>query len=493
MEITVQKAKNEELTATVDGHFIHSNYAPSKEAQRFVENLKLPFTPSRIIILEPGLSYAADFLRQKFPGSKIGGIRYTSKFSDFDRKLDFVLNYYSQNSFKTYLGNTLNEEELLTSFFVSWPASAQIFSDIEKEIWKDIKETMDRAKTLLITRQYFEKKWFLNSCRFIGSVQKTVSLNKKIDKDCIIISSGPSLRPFISLIKNKRNNFFIICLSSAISVCQKEGIIPDLFMTTDGGYWAGQHLKHILKEKDIPLALPAEAYCPKEILSSQIILPLIYNDGFSKELTKASKVECLNAVRNGTVSGTALLFAAKYCTKNIFMSGLDLAPQKGFQHTQPNELENNSAPNDNRLQTKEKRLSASGFSNVSLDIYRQWFCSTKLDLQKRKVYRLIEKAQSKNKLGWIDDISTEEFSNLINKKNDSETTEYFSISKTQPEIKNAASLFSNYDPEILKKQLFPLDYVSLSHNPENSEIINKIEKEWQKLRLKAEGILYGNI
>ena len=136
MEITVQKAKNEELTATVDGHFIHSNYAPSKEAQRFVDNLKLPFSPSSIIILEPALCYAADFIRQKFPNIKVGGIRYTPEFSDFNNKLDFVLNYYSQNDFKTYLENTLSEEKLLTSFFISWPASAQIFSDIEKNIWK---------------------------------------------------------------------------------------------------------------------------------------------------------------------------------------------------------------------------------------------------------------------------------------------------------------------------------------------------------------------
>ena len=198
-------------------------------------------------------------------------------------------------------------------------------------------------------------------------------------------------------------------------------------------------------------------------------------------------------MRNGTVSGTALLFAAKYCKKNIFMCGLDLAPQKGFQHTQPNELENNSAVFDNRIQTKEKRLSASGFSSTSLDIYRQWFNSINLSLQNRKVFRLIEKSQSKNNLGWIQDITVNEFSFFINETTYSDNAEYFTVSSFQPDKKNAALLFSNYDSEKLKKQLFPLDYVSLSHNPDNIEIRNKIEKEWQKLRKKAEGILYGNI
>ena len=492
MEIKFQKAKNEELTALIDGHFIHSNYAPSKEAQRFVDNLKLPFLPSWIIILEPALCYAVDFFKQNFPDIKIAGVRYTSQFSEFDKKLDLVLNYSAQN-FKTLLEKSFNEEELLTAFFVSWPASSQIFPDIEKKIWNDIKDTLERAKTLLITREYFEKKWLLNSCRFISSINKIATLKQIIDKDCLIVSSGPSLKPFINLIKNNRQNFFIICLSSAISVCLKENIIPDIFMSTDGGYWAGEHLKRILQKNSIPLAIPSEAYCSKKILHSQTILPLIYNDGFSKELTIASKIDCLYAVRNGTVSGTALLFAAKYCKKNIFMCGLDLAPQKGFQHTQPNELENNSAVFDNRIQTKEKRLSASGFSNASLDIYRQWFNSINLSLQNRKVFRLIEKPQSKNNLGWIQDITVNDFSSFINETTDPDNAEYFTVSSFQPDRKNAALLFSNYDSEKLKKQLFPLDYVSLSHNPDNIEIRNKIEKEWQKLRKKAEGILYGNI
>ena len=67
MNITIQKAKNGEDTAIIDGHFLHSNYAPLKEAERFAENLSLPYTPSSIIITEPGLSYCADFIRKKIP------------------------------------------------------------------------------------------------------------------------------------------------------------------------------------------------------------------------------------------------------------------------------------------------------------------------------------------------------------------------------------------------------------------------------------------
>ena len=113
MKITIQKAKNGEETASADGHFLHSNYAPQKEAQRFADNLNLSYTPNQIIITEPALSYAADFLRQKYPQIKIGAIRYEKDFSAYNSKFDFVLNYYEHPDFEVYLENCFSEDELL--------------------------------------------------------------------------------------------------------------------------------------------------------------------------------------------------------------------------------------------------------------------------------------------------------------------------------------------------------------------------------------------
>ena len=72
---------------------------------------------------------------------------------------------------------------------------------------------MERAKTLLITRQYFEKKWLLNSCNFLKYHNKLLTLNSPINKDAVIISSGPSLIPFLKTLKENQDKFFIICLS----------------------------------------------------------------------------------------------------------------------------------------------------------------------------------------------------------------------------------------------------------------------------------------
>ena len=67
-----------------------------------------------------------------------------------------------------------------------------------------------------------------------------------------------------------------------------------------------------------------------------------YRDGISKEILDFNNFHFLTLQRNGTISGTALEFAKKITTKNIFFVGLDLQGSKGFQHILPNEMEKNN-------------------------------------------------------------------------------------------------------------------------------------------------------
>ena len=488
MNIQFQKAKNGEDTALAENLFLHSNYSPAKEAERFVENLNLPYTPSIIIITEPVLSYISVPLKNRFPEIKIGAIRYTDAFNDYNGKFDFVLNYYEHSDFANYLSTRFNEEALLSIYFINWQPSSKAFSEIDKKCWSEIKKALEDAKTLLVTRQYFEKKWLINTFNFIKYIKKPVEIKTPVNKDVLIIASGPSLKPALKIIKENQSSFFIICLSSAIRCCIENEITPDLCISTDGGYWAGEHLK-ILQKKDIVLALSPESYCPKRLLQKQKILPLGYSDGFSKKLIEKAKLPVIQAQRNGTVSGTSLDFAIQYFLKDIYFTGLDLATGKGFQHTQPNELEANNSIKDNRISTKEKRSSASEFSGASLEIYLNWFKNKKINSTGRKVYRVIENNIKQNELGEIIDIDCEQFQKKIQEsstKNNAVTSaELFIEKEFTPDLKLIKNFFEEESgkPDF-KKQFFPLDFVSLSHNTQNEEIKNKIEERYNTLKEK---------
>lgn len=493
MDLEFLDSKNGEKTAKANGIYIHSPYSPQKEALRFTELLTCPFEPEYIVITEPGLSYVLPYLKEKYKKSKIGAIRYTDKFDSYNGLFDFVLHKNENKSLKNMLQSYFSEDKIFSVFFVSWKPSEKAFQKENDETWQEIKEVLAFSKTLLITRQFFEKKWLLNTINFIKYSDNYFLLNQT-DLPLLITASGPSLKENLMTIKKLEKYCIIAALSSALPVLLSFDITPDFCMTTDGGYWAKEHLKKIRK-KNIPLAITSEANCQKSILQNNPIIPLSYSDGFSERICKLTEIPFIKASRNGTVSGTALELAMEITCGNIYFFGLDLSEAKGFQHTQPNELETNNSINDCKLNSKEKRISRQSFKNESLEIYKNWFSEKKLP--ENKIFRVISNDLRKNSLGKISDISPDDFSNialsiiadgkikkeskLLKKCNSSEAQKNLDIIR--------AFINNNSESEEWKKALFPLDYTALQHNPENQEILSKLKKENSRLILKIQKIL----
>ncbi|MDY2839980.1 MAG: 6-hydroxymethylpterin diphosphokinase MptE-like protein [Treponema sp.] len=484
MNIEFLKAKNNEDTAFSNETWLHSSYNPTKEAERYVENIKIPFETDCIIVTEPALSYIVPLIKKKF-SCQVGIIRFFQDFSKFDNG-DFVIPYYAhKDNFSEYLFNFLGEEKLMSSFFLSFEASAKAFPQENKQVWNNIKNAIEKAKTLLITRQYFEKKWLLNSVKLLSYSKINASIIKKTEKPVVICASGPSLGDVLNVLKKYRDNFFLICLSSAISVLNKMNITPDLYFSTDGGFWAGEHLKHL--KKNIPLAFPLEAYCKKSSLTDQTILPLFYSDGISKKLYDLCGLSYYPAERNGTVSGTAIKFAENLTDNDIYFLGLDLCSQKGYQHTQPNEIEFNNQIHDCRIKNLETRVYPGCFPSESLKIYENWF---KTQNFKNNIFRVIN--NKKNNLNNIKDISSNLFEKkIINFQKKEETI--FQIKENKNIKKNREMIYEfilkNNDTLNWKKSLFPLDFVSLKHSPSNKDLENKIDNENNKLLKKIWNLL----
>ena len=237
MNISFDKAKNGDITAICNNITLHSSYNPTREAERFVDNLSIPYTPPLIILIEPCISYIVPLLKIKYPNTKIAIIRYTPSFNNYNSSSDYILNYYDHSlDFSNYLYNTFGEELLLTAYFIQWEPSSKAFPKITQLIIQSIKETLEKSKTLLVTREYFEKKWFLNSVNFINYSNHLIKLNDKIDLPILIISSGPSLNNNLSTIKKYKNKFFIICLSSSIPYCQRNRACPGQSCGDPSGY-----------------------------------------------------------------------------------------------------------------------------------------------------------------------------------------------------------------------------------------------------------------
>ena len=412
--ISFATAKNGSKTCIKDGFPLHSSYNPEKEAERFAATLEVPFEPSWIIITEPALSYPAQFLRQKFPNTKICAIRFCKDFIDYDKNWDKVF-YFENSSLKDGLFNFFGEEATGSLFFASWKPSENAFPDIYIEAWQNIKSYITLSRDVLGTRIYFNRRWNKNSLKFALYVKNVLDFKIcKIDKPVVIAASGPSLERIIPYLKANKSSFFLLVVSSAVRPLIEQQLIPDAVISTDGGWYAQEHLKQLNFFKDIPLFISTESYLPAKMLQSNTIVPLSYKDSIETLLLEKAGMNAVKAERNGTVSGTAAELALQL-SDEVFFCGLDLCSSNCFQHTQPNELELDKVPSDNRLLPLETRTALSTFASDSLNIYRNWF-STRPESFANRVKRVYHNGTPlKFKLGNIEDIDEKAFENALKK------------------------------------------------------------------------------
>ena len=149
------KAKNQENTASLNGIYLHSSYNPTKEAERFAENLTINSYEKTIILIEPALSYCASFIKKKYPEITLGAIRLSPEFESFNSSFDFVIDHFNDNNTELIekLTSLLGEEKLFSTAFIDWPPSIKAFNTIYLNTIDSIKESLEKAKTLLITRE----------------------------------------------------------------------------------------------------------------------------------------------------------------------------------------------------------------------------------------------------------------------------------------------------------------------------------------------------
>lgn len=534
MSVNYLLARNGSKTCCYNGVALHSRYNPEHEAEVFVQNSNCTFLPKAVIVIEPCISYCVSFLRKSFPSAILCAVRFTEKadFSEHDKLWDKVFfleksdksgndadcrgsdagisGFFFAEKLSSDIYNFLGEEILCATFSLSWQPSAKIFMKETETAWNALKLATEKARAVLFTRGYFSSRWICNAVKNCINMKKTYTIARG-NIPVVVAASGPSLSGAIKILKEKRDTFFLMAVSSAVSVLIENKIIPDLCITTDGGYWAKRHLDFI-SEKCIEMgkktfwAFPPEACVPQKICETENILPLSYARGMAKELLTLCGIKYTDAEENGTVSGTALMMALSITDGDIYFCGLDLAPSISMQHAQPNALEKINSVADTKIKPKETRIMSSRFSSsASLEIYRNWFSSLD-EKTTRRVFRVFSEKPFEKHLGNIKDISVHELNNFLSEScgnygqaNNAETHLSNGEKKLQkPKMTEQTNkieklkmvenfINENSETEKWKKEFFPLETLSIERTVDETEknkMICLLEERNKKLCAK---------
>lgn len=463
--IEFHESKNGEKTVSFGGKFLHSRYNPSSEGEKFAQNIQADFLPLCLILIEPALAYQLAELKRKFPNAKYVAIRFIKELCapEYNSGFDGVFFLDESKNLSDELFEFLTEEELCSSLVIEWSPSKNIFPEKNEKAWGQIKNAILKSRDVLGTRSYFSKRWLKNSLAFFKNIRSFCTA-KKTNLPVIVAASGRSLESSLKFLQEYRTSFFLIAVSSAFMPLITKGILPDLVISTDGGFWAKKHLS-FPSQKNIHgtiFAFSSESAVPKKLLRNETVIPICYDDdNLQKHFFGAFGIDFMTGRRNGTVSGTAVEFALALTDNTVYCVGLDQAPTKGYQHTQPNSLEYSSQMNDFRLKPKETRLTFSQFSSEgSLSLYRNWFIA-KSGTRLARVKRLSDNYPFDFSLGSIKDVDWAEFKKSSQNKTTGKA-EFSSPKQAGKNLSERKKILSDVLERIrktdeFKKEFFPME------------------------------------
>lgn len=407
---------------------LHSRYNPEKEASRFVDSLNPGYIPHCILVTEPGESYIHSYLRKKFPHSTLVAARYQNDlYHESDILWDSVYRPGMPQSFSQFLSSITGDMDISYCLFVTWKPSDSAWPDTARELWRSIASFIQLQQSVMYTRATFGKKWLSNSIMNSVMAENIVQVRQDILSDVLVLASGPSGELNSSLL---RMDLPLVSVTSSTLFLNSLGIIPSLYITTDGGYWAGRYLDDI--PAMAPLAFPVEAALPRKVLSDNPCLLLDYGSAFEKFLFSTFRVPVLPLERNATVGGSSVLLAGTITRGHIFTIGLDLCPSKGYPHARPHFQASAVLDSADRIQSVGLKSYAMNSDSRSIHAYANWF-EDHAHLLAKKMTR-IEGAQ--RKLAGFTDISAEDARRRIQSIKDTQ--------KKQAEsslIKQSASVF----------------------------------------------------
>lgn len=347
---------------------LHSAYNPQKEAERFSETIT--GSPKIIIITEPGESYLAPVLRNKFPHAKLIAIRYTDTYFLSSDKLWNSVWRPVHGNLDFFLLNNIPDELLCVTLFLPWKPAEKFWKEAADFVWKTIATSIKMIQSVIATRSFFGVRWLKNiTDNFLFA--ENISNFEFYNEDSFFAASGCSLKTFLKTEKNMLNKKFISAAASAVPALSAYGINPDLCISTDGGFWAASHIKALSSK--IPVAFPPEAKIPYNILAKNPCVFLTYGSLIEAYFFTGLNILPKKAKRNGTVSGTAVDLLLDYTKGNIYISGLDLEGSKGFSHAQPHESLKSKENSFFKINPISQFAAVSNFDTRSLEIYAKWF------------------------------------------------------------------------------------------------------------------------
>lgn len=313
----------------------HSRYAPKKEADRYLESALSGRQPSVIIIAGGGINYLALAAHERFPKACIVSLQPSSDFEGHEVYSPLISwSPSSEFSVDAVLEGAFSQNSLAGGVaLVSWPPVMSHYTTMGTHIDMSIRDALESASSNAATTAFWAERWLHNSVRFLLAGTRFSSIVQGTSP-IILACAGPSLIRSIPQIIKVRDNVALWALGSAVPALLSRGLIPDLLVSTDPGFWNGAHLR-LAYEHGLPVAMPPSSYAPIQVLEDSNLIALDTGLSFERASLGAIGHNGVQAVASGSSAGTAMRLALAMTSGQVAIAGYDLAALGFSDHARP--------------------------------------------------------------------------------------------------------------------------------------------------------------
>lgn len=337
LEIIYLQTKNEKPNAKVNGYFLHSNYNPEAEADKYIDNnYKEGYLN---ILFGYGLGYITNAIAKKYGNIDI--LVYDPLFSSLNiENKDKIEGIFSDlqdfcKRSEDYIADFDRKVNILLS-----PNYDKIFDREYKEFLDFIRHIQIEDIVNENTIRFFGDLWqgnYIMNLHYVCKDQSLKELYNKYDCPVILASGGPSLTKQLPLLKKMKDKCLIISAGSTINSLLAADIIPDYVVTMDGGESNYLHFKNIKNyDFDLIYGLGNAWKIERDFKGNRYSFCFYGEDSIQKRIKEGLGKDLPMLSTGGTVAITALEVASKISTGPIAIIGQDLAYTNNKSHAENN-------------------------------------------------------------------------------------------------------------------------------------------------------------
>ena len=366
---------NLEIPLLKSGKTVDSRYDPQRESLRLLETLKED--THFVIVLGIASGIFINTLLENRKEIFILAVEKSQADLDFLKKLPLV-NKLTANKNLCFCSLENLEEKIIELYVPAFYGNLQV---IEQRGWTSeltdlipqINQSISRATGIVSAdfsvQSHFGKLWQHNILSNLKNMEKLTALDINIpcQKKALVVAAGPSLDKTINILLQERQDYYVIATDTALSILTSYKIIPDAVLSIDGQNISNIHFiqnnKSSFENTLFLFDLCANSSAVKA-LAEQNYKVCFFTSGhpLSEFINNHFNLKLPSLFSGaGTVTISALDFAAKAGFKNIITAGADFSYSNGKPYAKGTYLDRLYNQKSNRMESFQKLFSALEF------------------------------------------------------------------------------------------------------------------------------------